>query len=44
MKAKVLNKIVREESGVHTYTLVPPPRQLDDKKKEIINQPLDSLQ
>jgi len=24
MKAKVLNKIVREESGQHTYTLVPP--------------------
>lgn len=25
MKAKVLNKIIREESGQHTYTLVPPP-------------------
>jgi hypothetical protein len=24
MKAKVLNKIVRQESGQHTYTLVPP--------------------
>jgi hypothetical protein len=24
MKAKVINKIVREESGMHTYTLVPP--------------------
>ena len=24
MKAKVLNKIVREESGQHTYTLMPP--------------------
>jgi hypothetical protein len=40
MKAKVLNKIVREESGVHTYTLVPPPRQLDDKKKEV--EPVDA--
>jgi hypothetical protein len=24
MKAKVVNKIVREASGVHNYTLVPP--------------------
>lgn len=26
MKANVVNKIVREASGIHTYTIIPPPR------------------
>ena len=29
IKANVLNKIVREASGIHTYTMVPPPRAAD---------------
>ena len=30
LKAKVVNKIVRDASGIHTYTLVPPPRAIDE--------------
>jgi hypothetical protein len=31
MKANVLNKIVRESSGIHNYTIVPPPRTKNTK-------------
>lgn len=31
MKANVLNKIVRESSGIHNYTIVPPPRTKKSK-------------
>jgi hypothetical protein len=31
IKANVINKVVREASGVHNYTIVPPPR-MDDVK------------
>lgn len=34
VKANILNKIVREASGVHDYTIVPPPRQVSLKKKK----------
>ena len=30
LKAKVVNKIVRDASGIHTYTLVPPPRAIGE--------------
>lgn len=33
VKAHVVNKIVREASGVYNYALVPPPRQKDPQKK-----------
>jgi hypothetical protein len=36
IKANVVNKFVREASGIHTYTLVPPPR----RKGEVI--PIDA--
>lgn len=40
MKANVVNKIVREASGLHTYTIVPPPKSItnpDGKaEKEIL--------
>ena len=38
MKARVLNKIVREESGQHTYTLVPPVPQKGGKE---VSEPID---
>ena len=38
MKARVLNKIIREESGQHTYTLVPPVPQ---KGVRAIIEPVD---
>ena len=38
IKAKVVNKIVREASGMHSYVIVPPPR----KKGEVIE--LDLIQ
>ncbi len=38
-KAKVLNKIVREVSGVHTYTLVPPILPKTQKKKKELVDP-----
>ncbi len=34
-KVKVLNKIVREASGVYNYTLVPPPKKDGEDAKEI---------
>lgn len=34
-KVKVLNKIVREASGVYNYALVPPPKKEGDESKEI---------
>jgi hypothetical protein len=34
MKANVLNKIVREASGVHNYTIIAPPRMAGDKMKK----------
>eukprot|EP01031_Cornospumella_fuschlensis_P041218 gene41218-50305_t len=39
MKANVLNKFVREASGVHNYTIVAPPKQVtnDSMTKEILD-------
>ena len=37
LKVRILNKIVREASGIHTYTLVPPPK----KKGEIVEPDVD---
>jgi hypothetical protein len=34
VKANVLNKIVRESSGVHNYTIIAPPRVHGDKKEK----------
>ena len=39
IKAKVVNKIVREASGKHSYVIVPPPR----KKGEEIEQGRSTL-
>lgn len=36
-KARVLNNIIREESGQHTYTLVPPVMKRDKKAKKIVD-------
>mmetsp|Transcript_17146 Transcript_17146/g.28659 ORF Transcript_17146/g.28659 Transcript_17146/m.28659 type:complete len:869 (+) Transcript_17146:111-2717(+) len=36
-KAKVINKIVREVSGVHTYALIPPIEKRDKKVKEEVD-------
>lgn len=36
-KAKVINKIVREMSGVHTYALIPPIEKRDKKVKEEVD-------
>ena len=36
-KAKVVNKIVREVSGVHTFTLVPPIEKRDKRIKEEVD-------
>jgi len=35
VKAAVLNKIVREASGVNTYVITAPPRSLEDKPEDI---------
>lgn len=35
VKAHVVNKIVREASGVYNYALVPPPRQKFDDEEEV---------
>jgi len=34
IKANVLNKIVREASGIHTYAIIPPPREKMDGEKK----------
>ena len=39
VKAKVLNKIVREASGIHNYAIVPPPRVGKLKKNDEILEP-----
>jgi len=39
VKANILNKIVREASGVHDYTIIPPPRLRPIKKKHEIIEP-----
>jgi hypothetical protein len=36
-KAKVINKIVREVSGVHTYALIPPIEKRDKRVKEEVD-------
>lgn len=40
IKANVVNKVVREASGIHNYTIVPPPR-LDDAKSIAGKEPLE---
>ncbi len=39
IKAKVLNKIVREASGIHTYAMVPPPIQVTGPDLDIDDDP-----
>lgn len=36
-KAHVINKIVREVSGVHTYALIPPIERKDTRVKEVVD-------
>lgn len=40
IKANVVNKVVREASGIHNYTIVPPPR-LDDARSLAGKEPLE---
>ena len=39
IKAKVLNKIVREASGIHNYAMVPPPIQVTGPDLEVDDDP-----
>ena len=40
MKAKIISKIVREESGEHTYTIIPP---LQEIPRKIWGDPIETI-
>ena len=40
MKAKIISKIVREESGEHTYTLIPP---IEEIPRKIWGDPIETI-